>query len=574
MANSPAVAVVDVGTVIDGTYIIEGLLGRGGMGTVFLASHNRLAGKQVAIKMLHVDTSSDEILKRFKTEAEIAAKLDHPNIVVVIDYKTLDDGTPYIVYEYLQGESLAQRLAEEGALDLESVFSIIRQVGSALTAAHGAGVVHRDLKPANIFLVPSEADGHAVEVAKVLDFGISKITDDSASAVRTQESTLLGTPQYMSPEQANGQHSIVDARTDIFALGEILYELVSGVPAFTGSSIPEVVHRVVYEPPKPLAEAAPDVPAAVVAVIMKALEKKPEDRYQSVNELVEALTGSPLSLVRKPRASRGGSGAAPPSSRNAADSNNSSRDAFARTVASGEHGASPTAATLAPVSPSTPTVRAQPGAPIAIVQPELPSTVAPAPRTAKRHGALLAAAGATLVGAALLWFGLRGGHETPTPIPMPPRTPVLTEPELATPTPAVAPADAAAVRVAEAPRPATPPTATPKLLNDTPARPAEAHEAGEPDVEPLVVEAEAAIGKRDWDQVERIANRIGGYLTASKLQAAKGRMYHGISRCSDKHNDDEQARVDLRAITELHAAAQRARLLKFCKSEHHLEADQ
>ena len=151
---------------------------------------------------------------------------------------------------------------------------------------------------------------------------------------------------------------------------------------------------------------------------------------------------------------------------------------------------------------------------------------------------------------------------------------VTAPPALATPTPEVANPDTAGARVAEATRPAAPPTATPRLLNDTPARPAEAHEAGEPDVEPLVVEAEAAIVKRDWDQVERVANRIGGYLTASKLQTAQGRMYHGISRCSDKHNDDEQARVDLRAITELHAAAQRAHLLKFCKSEHHLEADQ
>src|SRR5215475_10242314 len=212
MANSPARAPIDVGSVIAGTYKIEALLGRGGMGAVFLASHQRLAGKQVAIKILH-------------TEVEVAAKLNHPNIVGVIDYNIAPDGTPYLVLDYLQGETLAQRIAR-GPLPLDQVVSIVRQVGSALAAAHRAGIVHRDLKPQNVFLVPTEVDGRMVEIAKVLDFGISKIR--GSQTVKTQDSALLGTPQYMAPEQATGQHASVDERTDAVALAPTVHAVVGG----------------------------------------------------------------------------------------------------------------------------------------------------------------------------------------------------------------------------------------------------------------------------------------------------------------------------------------------------------
>src|SRR5205823_13606552 len=141
MANSPARSAIDVGSVIAGTYTIEALIGRGGMGAVFLASHNRLAGKKVAIKLLHADVSTDDVLARFKREADIASRLDHPNIVKVDDYDVLPDGTPYIRMEYLQGESLAQRL-QGGALAPDQAMSIARQIGSALAAAHRAGIVH------------------------------------------------------------------------------------------------------------------------------------------------------------------------------------------------------------------------------------------------------------------------------------------------------------------------------------------------------------------------------------------------------------------------------------------------
>ncbi|HEY0477660.1 MAG TPA: serine/threonine-protein kinase, partial [Kofleriaceae bacterium] len=154
MANSPARAPVDVGSVIADTYKIEALLGRGGMGAVFLASHKRLAGKHVAIKILHTEIEDTEVVARFKREAEIAARLNHPNIVGVIDYNVAPDGTPYLVLDYLEGETLAQAIAR-GPMALDQVLSIVRQVGSGLAAAHRAGIVHRDLKPQNIFLVPT-----------------------------------------------------------------------------------------------------------------------------------------------------------------------------------------------------------------------------------------------------------------------------------------------------------------------------------------------------------------------------------------------------------------------------------
>ena len=573
MANSPARAVVDVGTVIDGTYIIEGIIGRGGMGAVFLAKHNRLEGKKVAIKMLHVDVESGDVLKRFKTEADIASKLNHPNIVAVIDYDELEDGTPYIVYEFLQGESLAQRIADGGALDLESVFSIMRQVGSALSAAHRAGVVHRDLKPANIFLVPTEADGRAVEIAKVLDFGISKVIDGSTQAVKTQEAMLLGTPQYMSPEQANGQHSIVDARTDIFALGEILYEMVSGTPAFAGSSIPEVVHKVVYEPPKPLAETAPDVPDPIVSVIMKALEKKPEDRFQNVNDLVEALTGSPLSSTRKPRYSRAASGSP------------SSQDAFAQTVGSGEHGDSPTAGTAptaAAVGKSAVTVSSRIGIPTVPSQLEHASTVVPNAATTappRRRGLLLLAViGTVAAGAAVVFFAMHGGHEMPTPTVIA-EQPLVQSPVVADAAfvavdtvAAVAAVDAvaavAAVVAVVDKKPKLPTENAVKLATLTKTK---ADDKGDPDVDPLLIEAQALFTAREWNKLIQLTNRILAF-NVSTTQAAKARAYHGMAMCG--RNGDDEARTDLRAITELHAPAQRARLLKFCHDEHHLEADQ
>ena len=340
-------------TVIAETYTIEALIGRGGMGAVFMASHRRLPGKKVAIKFLHADLAGEEVLRRFEREAQIASKLGHPNIVSVTDYNLMADGTPYLVLEYLEGASLAQHLAS-GPLPLDRVMSIVRQVGSALAAAHREGIVHRDLKPQNIFLVPQEVENRVVDVAKVLDFGISKIR--GSQTVKTQEASLLGTPQYMAPEQATGQHDKVDERTDIFALGAIVHEMLTGQPAFSGANIPEVVFKVVYEQPADLATLAPATPPAVLAAVKRAMEKKADDRFATIADFVEALTGQPLAVVRPSASippgdggpsSRGGSRSTPGSSGSRNAPHSTGREAFDATVGSGDH-ANALAATSAP----------------------------------------------------------------------------------------------------------------------------------------------------------------------------------------------------------------------------------
>ncbi|WP_342376070.1 protein kinase [Myxococcus stipitatus] len=283
---------LSIDTVLRNTYKVVSILGRGGMGSVYLAQHLRLPGKQVAVKVLRGgDHLTAEIFARFRREAEIASRLGHPNIVEVLDYDTLDDGTPFLVLEFLRGESLQSRL-ERGRLPLTDVYSFTRQMGSALQAAHGAGIVHRDLKPANVFLVPTDSGGVVGERLKLLDFGISKVLD--SGTVQTQEATLIGTPQYMSPEQAQGRNREIDARTDIFAMGCIVYEMMTGTPAFGGGGIAQMIFRVVYEPPAPLAPLCPEAPPHAIAAVDKALSKRADERYPDVASFVEALTGSPL----------------------------------------------------------------------------------------------------------------------------------------------------------------------------------------------------------------------------------------------------------------------------------------
>ncbi|MCL4224761.1 MAG: serine/threonine protein kinase [Myxococcales bacterium] len=384
MAHSPARA-LDVGSVIAGTYTIEGLLGKGGMGAVFVASHARLPGKKVAIKILHPDVADAESIARFKREAEIASRLGHPNIVEVHDWNELPDGTPYIVYELLHGESLADRL-RRGPLGHDEAMAILRQVGSALAAAHREGIVHRDLKPQNIFLVQAD-DGVSVK-AKVLDFGISKIR--GSTTVKTQDTAMLGTPQYMAPEQATGRHDEVDGRTDVFALGAVVYEMFAGVPAFQGTTIPEVVFKVVYEETAPLAERAPGVAPHVSAGVQRALAKKSTERWDDVGTFVEALTGSPLASGKRPLVpgAGAGTGSGPATGAGGAGTGagavrSTGQDAFAATVGSGDHasamamGVRASLAAAATVAGADSGNAASPLAPPAVAMAAAPSAGAP-----------------------------------------------------------------------------------------------------------------------------------------------------------------------------------------------------
>jgi serine/threonine-protein kinase len=294
--TQPAGSEIRVGTVLQDTYEVSSLLGKGGMGSVFLAQHRRLPGRQVAVKVLRGSASlNPEAYERFRREAEIASQLGHPNIVEVLDFDTLPDGTPFLIMECLRGESLEQRL-ERGRLPLDKTLAIVRQMGSALQAAHRAGVVHRDLKPANVFLVPTDSGGVVDERVKLLDFGISKMLD--SQTLQTQEAVVMGTPQYMSPEQAMGKNREIDARTDLFALGCIVYEMLSGTTPFAvdgdGGSVVQVIFRIVHTQPEPLATLCPDVPVRVIAAVERALSKNPGDRQPDVATFIEELTGSQL----------------------------------------------------------------------------------------------------------------------------------------------------------------------------------------------------------------------------------------------------------------------------------------
>ncbi|MBL8938409.1 MAG: serine/threonine protein kinase [Archangium sp.] len=277
------------GVVVAGTFEVERLLGRGGMGEVWLGRHQRLAGKQVAIKVLHTQGAlPPEALARFRREAEIAVRLEHPNIVQVLDFNSLESGQPFIVMELLKGESLAARL-KRGPMSPDETSMVMRQVGSALHAAHSAGVVHRDLKPENIFLVPTGLG----DQVKVLDFGISKLSD--GGTMQTTDSVLMGTPLYMSPEQALGHNRDVTPQSDVFSLGSIAYECLTGKAPFEADNIAKVVFRIAYEPHRPLLELAPHVPDVMAQAVEHALQKDRANRTLSVAAFVLELTGQVLS---------------------------------------------------------------------------------------------------------------------------------------------------------------------------------------------------------------------------------------------------------------------------------------
>ncbi len=273
-----------LGSVLRGTYRLERVLDQGGMGTVFEAEHVRL-GRRLAVKVLAQHLTSDsQALARFHREAAIVSHLQHPHIVQVLDYDTTEQGEPYIVMELLRGESLARKLERVGRLSIEEVVRLVDSVALGLSAAHRASVVHRDLKPANVFLAEDADRGQLV---KLLDFGIS--LRSSTDRRLTGEYAVLGTPDYMSPEQASGRTAQVDHRADEYSLAVIAYEALSGQTPFPGTEVMEVLAQVISASPVPIQRVAPEVSSAVWAVLERALAKNPEARYTNVAEFSAAL---------------------------------------------------------------------------------------------------------------------------------------------------------------------------------------------------------------------------------------------------------------------------------------------
>ncbi|MBW2453535.1 MAG: protein kinase [Deltaproteobacteria bacterium] len=283
--DSELEGIPEPGAVIVDKYRVDRVLGVGGMGCVVAATHLTL-DQTVAIKFLLAKAARNpNNLTRFQREAQSAAKIRSDHVAKVSDIGTLPDGTPYMVMEYLDGEDLADRL-ERGAVQAHECVEWVLQACEALAEAHLAGIVHRDLKPANLFLAKLP-DGAAR--VKVLDFGISKIVAaPGAGGDLTKTSALMGSPLYMSPEQMMSAKA-ADARADIWALGCILFESLTRQPPFIGDTLPEICSKILTSPPSPLQTLAPHTPPELTAVIMRCLEKKPEDRFANLGELATAL---------------------------------------------------------------------------------------------------------------------------------------------------------------------------------------------------------------------------------------------------------------------------------------------
>ncbi|MCU0662886.1 MAG: protein kinase [Myxococcota bacterium] len=275
---------IAVGQVLDGRYRVERLLGEGGMGAVYEGFHVVLA-KRVALKMLHPEyATSEEVLKRFYREAQAASTIGHKNTIEIYDVGVTPENAPYIAMEYLEGEDLESLLVREGRVSVDAAAGVLEPVLLALAAAHSKGIIHRDLKPSNIFIT-RDAGGNPI--VKLIDFGISKITKGDGTKL-TQTGSLIGTPAYMSPEQARGMQN-VDHRTDLYAVGVIMYQLLTGTLPFTGANYSELIITVLTSDPKPPRELVSSIPQEVNDLVIQQLSKDPQKRSQSAAALLQSL---------------------------------------------------------------------------------------------------------------------------------------------------------------------------------------------------------------------------------------------------------------------------------------------
>jgi eukaryotic-like serine/threonine-protein kinase len=275
-----------VGEVVGEKYRLVRLLGEGGMGAVYEARHD-VIGRRFAVKFLHAELAGHpEILARFRREAQAAGSLENENIAAVTDFGSAPDGAPYIVMEFLEGEDLAKTLARTGPLPIARAAHILIQVCRGLVAAHGRGIVHRDLKPENLLL---QQRGDGGDLVKILDFGIAKLkSTEQRPEAATRTGITLGTPYYMPPEQARGQKEL-DERADIYALGVILFELLSAQKPHQGENYNAILYSILMGGAPRIEAFRPDLPPELANVVHRAMAGEAKDRYQSVSELSQAL---------------------------------------------------------------------------------------------------------------------------------------------------------------------------------------------------------------------------------------------------------------------------------------------
>jgi hypothetical protein len=282
-----------VNQVLAGKYDVKAVIGRGGMGTVYDATH-RMTNRRVAIKVLLPEhASKPESIARFQQEARVVAAIGHSHICEILDFGTLDDGRPYLVMERLEGQTLGTLLEVSGRLGFDVVIPIVQQVLLALSAAHAKGVIHRDMKPDNVFLI--QRPGSKAVTAKVLDFGISKAITEDREVELTRTGMVMGTPYYMAPEQARGDRGL-DPRVDVWAVGVILYECLSGRRPFHAKNYNALLVEILTQPHRPIAMA--EVPPELEAVVDRALRKRRDERFGSVEQLYAAL--EPFAVAAAP----------------------------------------------------------------------------------------------------------------------------------------------------------------------------------------------------------------------------------------------------------------------------------
>jgi eukaryotic-like serine/threonine-protein kinase len=326
-------AATRVGELVGAKYRIARLLAQGGMGVVYEAQHT-VVRRRFAVKFLRRDLAERrDILTRFHHEAEAAGALESENVAAAVDFGIAEDGTPYIVMEYLVGESLDALLGREGRLPIARAGDLVAQAARGIQVAHAAGIIHRDLKPQNLFVCRRQ-DG--TDLLKVLDFGVAKLQAADEMNAATRTGAMVGTVAYMSPEQARGD-KIVDARSDVYALGAIAYELCAGRKPHPGESHNAILHHIATQPAVPLESVAPELPADFVEIVARTLAADPAARPASAGALVEALApfakrevwpapklddsaaarldSAPRSPIAEPRGSAGLAGQATPARR-------------------------------------------------------------------------------------------------------------------------------------------------------------------------------------------------------------------------------------------------------------------